>query len=53
VIGVHMAQQLREAGLGWKPAPGDRFAIPDRDLDQEVFVLSNMTIEVYNVPERD
>ncbi len=50
MIGVQLAQQLREAGLGWKPAPGDRFAIPDRDLDDEVFVLSTMTIEVYDVP---
>ncbi|AGZ45948.1 hypothetical protein [Actinoplanes friuliensis] len=46
-----MAQQLRDAGLVWKPVPGDRFSIPDRDLDEDVFVLSNMTIEVYNVPE--
>jgi hypothetical protein len=51
VIGVDLAQRLREAGLEWKPAPGDRFAIPDRDLDEDVFVLSNMTIEVYSVPE--
>jgi hypothetical protein len=51
VLGVDVAQQLKEAGLTWKPAPGDRFAIPDRDLDDELFVLSNMTIQVYNVPE--
>jgi hypothetical protein len=51
VIGVQVAQQLREAGLIWKPGPGDRFAIPDRDLDDDVFVLSNMTIEVYTLPE--
>jgi hypothetical protein len=51
VIGVQVARQLREAGLVWKPGPGDRFAIPDRDLDDEVFVLSNMTIEVYSMPE--
>jgi hypothetical protein len=51
VIGVELAQLLREAGLTWKPAPGDRFAIPDRDLDDQVFVLSNMTIEVYSVPD--
>ncbi|MGA5301901.1 pilus assembly protein CpaE [Nucisporomicrobium flavum] len=37
--------------MGWKPAPGDSFAIPDRDLDEDTFVLSNMTIEVYPVPE--
>jgi hypothetical protein len=51
VLGVDVAQQLKEAGLTWKPAAGDRFAIPDRDLDEDVFVLSNMTIEVYTVPE--
>jgi hypothetical protein len=50
VIGVEIATQLREAGLTWKPTSGDRFAIPDRDLEDEVFVLSQMTIEVYNVP---
>jgi hypothetical protein len=46
-----VAKQLKEAGLTWKPGAGDRFAIPDRDLDEDIFVLSNMTIEVYNVPE--
>ena len=51
MIGVQLARQLKEAGLAWKPGPGDRFAIPDRDLDDEVFVLSNMTIEVYSMPE--
>ncbi|UQU65879.1 pilus assembly protein CpaE [Couchioplanes caeruleus] len=51
MIGVEVARQLREAGLEWKPAPGDSFAIPDRDLDEDTFVLSNMTIEVYPVPE--
>ncbi|MGX6602334.1 pilus assembly protein CpaE [Micromonosporaceae bacterium Da 78-11] len=51
MIGVQLAQQLKEAGLAWKPGLGDRFAIPDRDLDDETFVLSNMTIEVYAVPD--
>jgi hypothetical protein len=51
VIGVQVAQQLRDAGLIWKPGPGDRFAIPDRDLDDTVFVLSDMTIEIYHGQE--
>ncbi len=51
MLEVHIAQQLKEAGLSWKPAAGDRFAIPDRGLDEEVFVLSHMTIEVYTMPE--
>jgi hypothetical protein len=36
--------------MDWTPAPGDRFALPDRGLD-EVFVLSNMTIQVYELPK--
>jgi hypothetical protein len=51
VIGVEVAHALKEAGLTWKPGTGDRFVIPDRDLDDQVFVLSDMTIEVYNVPD--
>ena len=51
MIDAELAQQLKEAGLVWKPSLGDRFAIPDRDLDDEVFVLSNMTIEVHTLPE--
>jgi hypothetical protein len=51
LLGINVAQRLKDAGLSWKPALGDRFAIPDRDLDDELFVLSNMTIQVYNLPE--
>jgi hypothetical protein len=46
VIPLDLAVRLRDAGLDWTPAPGDRFAVADRDLDDEVFVLSHMTIEV-------
>lgn len=45
MITVELAERLRAAGLPWKPASGDRFAIPDRDLDGQVFVVSEMTIE--------
>jgi hypothetical protein len=51
VIPLELARQLKAGGLPWKPAVGDRFAIPDRDMDDDVFVLSNMTIEVHDVPE--
>lgn len=51
MIPFALAATLRDAGLAWKPAAGDRFAIPDRGLDDEVFVVSNMTIEVHDFPE--
>jgi hypothetical protein len=52
VIPVPLARRLLAAGLVWEPAPGDRFSIPDRDMDDEVFVLSTMTIEVHDLPGR-
>jgi hypothetical protein len=51
VLSLVLAQRLREAGLAWKPAPGDRFMLPDREMDDEVFVLSDMTIELHEMPE--
>lgn len=50
MIPIELAIRLRDAGLAWTPAPGDQFALPDRGLD-EVFVLSNMTIQVYELPK--
>jgi hypothetical protein len=51
MVPLELARRLREAGLAWKPAPGDWFAVPDRGMDDEYFVLSDMTIQVYDVPE--
>jgi hypothetical protein len=47
---LELARRLRAAGLVWQPAPGDRFVLPDRDLD-DLFVLSHMTIEVHQLPK--
>jgi hypothetical protein len=49
VITFELAAQLQEAGLGWDPSSGDRFAVPDRDLDDQVFVISEMTIEPHQL----
>ncbi len=46
VISISLATALRDAGLAWAPAPGDCFAVPGRDLDDEVFWIAEMTIEV-------
>ena len=44
------ALELAARGLTWTPASGDRFHVPDRDLDDEVFVVSGMSIEVSDLP---
>ncbi len=50
VISVELAVALRDAGLAWQPERGDAFMVPDRDLDEQVFVLSDMVIEQQDVP---
>jgi hypothetical protein len=50
VISVPLAARLRDAGLRWDPQRGDRFVITGRDMDAEVFVLSDMTVEVHDFP---
>jgi hypothetical protein len=50
VITVDLARALRAAGLRWQPASGDRFVVADRGMDDQVFVLSDMTVEVQHFP---
>ncbi|MFW6033855.1 MAG: pilus assembly protein CpaE [bacterium] len=50
MISLDLAKRLRDAGVRWEPAPGDKFVLPDRGMDDEVFVLSNMTVDVHDFP---
>jgi len=52
VISRELARQLREAGLEWIPAEGDRFWIPDRDLEEFTFLVSEMVIEVRRIAQK-
>ena len=36
--------------MRWDPEPGDRFMLPGLDMDDEVFVLSNMVVDVHDFP---
>ncbi len=49
MISVETARLLREAGLRWTPAAGARFVVVDRGMDEDVFVLSDMTVEVHQL----
>ncbi len=50
MIGDDDARRLRrlleERGRPWEARAGDRFRVPDRDLDDAVFVVAEMTIDV-------
>ena len=47
MVSLALALALQQAGLRWDPVPGDRFLLPNRQMDDEVFVLSDMTVEVH------
>ncbi len=46
MVSVELARILRDRGLKWRPAQYDVFFIPDRGLDDRVFVLSDLTVDV-------
>ena len=50
MLSVSLALALRDAGLTWSPARGDAFVMPDRGMDDDVFVLSDMTVELQHFP---
>ncbi|SKC77942.1 pilus assembly protein CpaE [Krasilnikoviella flava] len=50
MISTELAARLRDAGLVWRPADGDRFRIDAPDLSGDVFTVSTMTIEAHDYP---
>jgi hypothetical protein len=49
MISLELAQELKRAGLTWKMAQNDFFMVPDRGLDDHVFVVNNMTVMIEEV----
>jgi hypothetical protein len=45
MISADLANDLRAAGLLWRPVSGDAFVITREGFDGDVFVVSDMTIE--------
>ena len=49
MISLQLARRLRDAGLRWEPEDGDRFVVPDRGMDDQVFTISGMTVDLKDV----
>ena len=45
MIDLTLALHLRDAGLNWRPSPGDRFVVTNTELVDDVFHLADMVIE--------
>jgi hypothetical protein len=46
MLSIKTARALRQAGLVWEPVEFDFFVVPDRGLDERVFVISGMPAAV-------
>jgi hypothetical protein len=51
VISVTLARRLRDAGVKWQPTNGDRFVVADREMDDDVFVISDMLVDLHRLPD--
>ncbi|MDH3500645.1 MAG: hypothetical protein OEM97_11010, partial [Acidimicrobiia bacterium] len=47
VLSTELARALQVAGLVWEPAVHDRFVIPGRDLDGQIFALNDLSTEIH------
>ena len=50
MISTDLALALRDAGLSWHPASGDRFQLDEPEFEADVFTVSEMTIEARQAP---
>ena len=50
MISAELARALRDSGLAWHPAAGDAFLIDRIEADDELFYLSDMTVEAHHFP---
>ena len=50
MISFDLARRLHDAGLAWTPVNGDAFWMPERELDETVFMVSDMVVEVRDLP---
>jgi hypothetical protein len=49
MISTPLARALRDSGLVWHPAAGDAFRIDLVEVDDELFYLSDMTVEAHTL----
>lgn len=53
MLTIELAQQLKSAGLVWTPSSGDRFVVPVEDMEESVFVLSDVTADIHRFESGD
>lgn len=49
MISVDLARRLHDEGLVWSPMSGDRFVVDRPGMEQDVFHLADMTVDVHHL----
>lgn len=53
MLTIELARRLVNAGLQWAPATGDRFVLSVDGMEDEVFVISDLTVDVHHFASGD
>jgi hypothetical protein len=53
MLTIELARRLAEAGLVWEPSSGDRFVVPVKGMEEDVFVISDLTVDVHHFKTGD
>jgi hypothetical protein len=53
MLSLDLARRLSVAGLSWVPRSGDRFVVPVDGMEEEVFVISDLTVDVHHFATGD
>ncbi|HSU73612.1 MAG TPA: pilus assembly protein CpaE [Terrabacter sp.] len=53
MLTIELARRLTGAGLTWEPVSGDRFVVPVKGMEEEVFVISEITVDVHHFSTGD
>ncbi len=52
MLSIPLAQELKKYGLTWNVTKNDFFVVPDRGLDDNIFVINDMTVLVEKLSGR-
>ena len=53
MLTIELARRLTDAGLSWQPMSGDRFVVPVKGMEEDVFVISEITVDVHHFKTGD
>lgn len=53
MLTIELARRLVDAGLVWQPGSGDRFVVPVKGMEEDVFVISEITVDVHHFTTGD